>query len=64
MCGDLDQGMPFAFHEVLHKNIPHSELIVIQQAGHFITLEQPDEVNRYIADFIKSENKKTTNILS
>ncbi|MEK3886828.1 alpha/beta fold hydrolase [Bacillus sp. FSL K6-3431] len=39
--------------EVMHDKIKNSELKIIKQAHHATNLDQPEEVNRYMHDFIK-----------
>lgn len=48
ICSREDKATPIEFHKVLHENIPNSELVILQKGGHFLTLEQPDEINWHI----------------
>jgi pimeloyl-ACP methyl ester carboxylesterase len=52
LVGDADAITPPAMAETLHKNIPNSQLVVIKDAGHMTPMEQPDQVNRAIRDFV------------
>jgi len=54
LVGQSDAITPPAMSETLNKNIPKSQLVVIQNAGHMTPMEQPDQVNRAIRDFVKS----------
>ncbi|HSI59343.1 MAG TPA: alpha/beta hydrolase [Ideonella sp.] len=46
LCGREDLWSPLARHEQMHRNAPGSALVVIEDAGHMSTMEQPDEVSR------------------
>lgn len=50
--GRDDRFFPLAVGEDLHRSIPGSRFAVIPDAGHLPMWEQPDEVNRLIADFL------------
>ncbi|MFQ5401333.1 MAG: alpha/beta fold hydrolase [Anaerolineae bacterium] len=52
--GAEDQIIPLAEAEAMHDAIPHSRLVVIPDAGHLPNLEQPDEFNDAVLDFIES----------
>jgi pimeloyl-ACP methyl ester carboxylesterase len=52
VVGESDAITPPAMAETLNKNIPNSELVVIRSAGHMTSMEQPDQVNRAIRDFV------------
>jgi 3-oxoadipate enol-lactonase len=52
LVGEADAITPPAMAETLNKNIPNSQLVVIHQAGHMTPMEQPDQVNRAIRDFV------------
>lgn len=43
LCGREDRACPVERHELMHRLIPHSELIVLENAGHLPTLEQPEK---------------------
>lgn len=48
ICSHEDQAAPITFHEKLYAEIPNSELVVLQRGGHFMTLEEPEEINWHI----------------
>jgi 3-oxoadipate enol-lactonase len=52
LCGEEDMVIPFAQSEFLHKHIANSVLHSIGKAGHLSNLEQPEEFNGHIKDFI------------
>jgi pimeloyl-ACP methyl ester carboxylesterase len=52
ISGKDDQIMQKDASEILHKGIPNSTLVEVENAGHFITLEHPQKVARIILDFI------------
>lgn len=45
VCGRDDAATPLFLSEEMAKTIKGSELIVIEQCGHLITLEKPEETN-------------------
>ncbi len=53
LCGDEDIVTPLAQSEYLHSNITNSSLYSINKAGHLSNLEQPEEFNRHLEDFIQ-----------
>ena len=52
VVGESDAITPPAMAETLNKNIPNSQLVVIKNAGHMTPMEQPDQVNTAIRDFV------------
>jgi pimeloyl-ACP methyl ester carboxylesterase len=44
---------PFADHEAMAARVPGSQLRVIEDCGHLATIEQPQEVNRVLADWLR-----------
>ena len=44
LCGRQDAWSPLARHEEMHAMLPASELVVVENAGHMTTMEQPDAV--------------------
>jgi len=52
LCGKEDKVTPFIQSEFLLKNITGSILHSIDKAGHLSNLEQPDEFNQHLSDFI------------
>jgi pimeloyl-ACP methyl ester carboxylesterase len=45
MCGDADQLSPRECAQEIAALIPHSELVVVPDCGHMLTMEQPAFVN-------------------
>jgi 3-oxoadipate enol-lactonase len=54
ICGSDDTLTPVAKAQYLHENIKGSQLSIIQKAGHISNMEQPEEFNKIIIDFLKS----------
>ena len=46
LCGREDIPCPVERHELMHALIPHSELVIIEGAGHLPTLEKPELTNK------------------
>jgi 3-oxoadipate enol-lactonase len=56
ICGREDTVTPLAQSEFMNKNIKGSVLKVIENAGHVSNLEQPDEFNKHLFDFLTAIN--------
>jgi pimeloyl-ACP methyl ester carboxylesterase len=54
IVGDNDPITPPAVAESMHKAIPHSKLVVVKGAAHLSTMEQPEQVNQAIRQFLSS----------
>jgi pimeloyl-ACP methyl ester carboxylesterase len=52
LWGDHDVMVPRAYSEVLHDGIVGAELMVVPDAGHLCTIEQPEVVTRTMAAFL------------
>lgn len=52
ICGKEDEVTPLAQSEFMHHAIKNSTLQVIDNAGHVSNLEQADEFNKYLLDFL------------
>jgi 3-oxoadipate enol-lactonase len=52
MVGDQDKATVPAKSEFIHRHIPQSILIYIINAGHSSTIEEPEQVNKAIDDFL------------
>lgn len=50
-----DQLTPLKYSEYLLKNMSNSQMHIIEQAGHMIMLEKPDETNILIDNFISTK---------
>ena len=48
-----DRQTPVSVMNEINERIPNSEIKVIQEAGHFMTLSRAPEVNKMILDFLK-----------
>ena len=54
VCGRDDVATPLAFSEEIATAIKSSELIVIEQCGHLITMEKPEETNAILRRWLAS----------
>lgn len=52
LCGREDKVTPLEESEFLHHHMAHSQLHIIDHAGHLSNLEQPDEFNAHLEKFI------------
>ncbi|MEW6442819.1 MAG: alpha/beta fold hydrolase [bacterium] len=50
--GREDPSLPVKHAYVAQRNIPHSELYVFENCGHFPNLEKTEEFNRVVMDFL------------
>jgi pimeloyl-ACP methyl ester carboxylesterase len=55
ISGSADKLTPLKYGEYLHRHIAGSEFSVIQDAGHMMGLEKPEEFNQIISRFLKKE---------
>jgi pimeloyl-ACP methyl ester carboxylesterase len=53
ICGEEDMMTPSKYSSYLHENISDSKLSFIPNAGHYVFLESPKEVNENIKEFLK-----------
>lgn len=51
-CGDRDLVTPLAMSEEIAGLIPGAQLAVVERAGHLMTWEQPEAVNRLLLDWL------------
>ena len=56
ICGREDEVTPLAQSEFMNTSIKESILHVIDNAGHVSNLEQPDEFNEHLLDFLMAFN--------
>jgi pimeloyl-ACP methyl ester carboxylesterase len=54
MCGEQDAVTPLADHQAMAARISGSRLAIIPDCGHLSTLEQPEAVNRQLAQWLAS----------
>jgi 3-oxoadipate enol-lactonase len=52
IVGEHDHETPLSYSAFLAETIPRAQLAVVPGAGHISNLEQPDEVNRLLIDFL------------
>ncbi|HVJ47723.1 alpha/beta hydrolase [Desulfitobacterium sp.] len=52
ICGEDDRMTPPKYSTTLHEVLPNSELKIISKAGHMSMQENPEDVNRAIAEFL------------
>jgi 3-oxoadipate enol-lactonase len=58
ICGREDKVTPLSQSEMMHKQIKNSTLKVIDHAGHVSNLEQPEEFNRHLSEFLNQFNSR------
>lgn len=54
LCGLQDGWSPPAQHEEMARRITGSELVLVEHAGHMVTVEQPAPVNRALAKWLEA----------
>lgn len=55
ICGREDRLTPVKYSEYLRDHIPNASLKVIEGAGHMVMLEQPEQLNQAIREFLTSK---------
>jgi len=55
LCGAYDTLCPLKRHELMAGLLPHARLVVVPDAGHLPTLEQPAAVNAALQDWLRAE---------
>ena len=55
VCGEADVITPPELAREIADGIPNAKLVIIEGAAHLPPLEQPDAVNRALADWLKEE---------
>ena len=53
IAGDRDLTVPLTAKQQLHRAIPHSELVIINDSGHATPIDQPEEFNKTLVEFFK-----------
>jgi pimeloyl-ACP methyl ester carboxylesterase len=53
IVGRQDQFTPVAMAEEMHRRLADSKMFIIENAGHMPNLEQPDEFNEIVIDFLE-----------
>jgi pimeloyl-ACP methyl ester carboxylesterase len=54
VCGRQDQMTPVKYSEFLAANIPDARLVIVENAGHSVMLEQPEQLNQALAEFVRA----------
>jgi pimeloyl-ACP methyl ester carboxylesterase len=54
LCGRQDAWSPLSRHEQMQDLLPHAHLAVIDDAGHFAMMEQPDAVSRALEQWMRA----------
>ncbi len=54
IAGDEDVLTPPKYAAFLQNHLSDSRLVIVESAGHFVMLEQPDSVNAVIKDFLNA----------
>jgi len=54
LCGEHDQPCPVSRHRQMHALLPNSQLVIVPDAGHITTLENPSVVNNALAAWLKA----------
>lgn len=51
--GEKDPGMPPTVSEAIHRAIPGSKFAILPNASHLSNIEQPEEFNRLVGEFLR-----------
>ena len=54
VAGSEDALIPFVQAETMQREIRQSQLVVVEQCGHLINLEQPHQLNQVVTSFLKT----------
>lgn len=54
LCGRHDALCPIERHELMHSLLPESQLVIIENAGHLPTLEQPEQTTAAMARWLET----------
>lgn len=55
IAGRDDLLTPPSYSEYLHREIKGSDLVIVDDAGHMVMIEQPDAVNRALENFVSRQ---------
>jgi pimeloyl-ACP methyl ester carboxylesterase len=59
ISGDRDTTVPFDVQKALAEGITHACQVVVQDAGHAVSVEKPDEFNQHLLSFFsKGSDRK------
>ncbi len=53
LCGDADRTTPKAHSELLAEQLPGSQLVIVEEAGHLVQMERPEVVNDHLRAFLR-----------
>lgn len=56
LCGRHDVLCPIDRHQDMHDMIPHSRLLIIEDAGHLPTIEEPEIVTQALRELLEIED--------
>lgn len=54
ICGDEDSWSPVSQHEEILQQLKNAELKIVRNSGHMITMEQPEQVNDILLEWLCS----------
>lgn len=54
IIGEYDLAEKHALVDLLATEIPHAQRVAVANAAHMLNMEQPDEFNRLVLDFLTS----------
>ncbi|MEM6431246.1 MAG: alpha/beta hydrolase [Deinococcota bacterium] len=60
LAGQQDTVTPLAVHKMMLNHLPRAELHSIADCGHYLSLEQPDQVSRALRDWLEQTILKPT----
>lgn len=52
IAGTEDRLTPLKYSRYLRENLPRAELKILEEAGHMVMLQYPEQVNEFIREFI------------
>lgn len=58
VCGRDDMATPLAFSEEIAAGIKGSELIVVEECGHLVTMEKPEETNAILRKWLTDSSPR------
>lgn len=59
LCGLEDRLCPVERHRLMHQLVPGSTLAIIAGAGHLPVLEQPEQTNQYLQDWLDASDARS-----
>ena len=57
VCGQEDHKCPPAYHEAIAQNATHCQLVILENTGHYINLENPKLLNDAMLQFLNKSYK-------